>query len=86
LEDGVAARLATWLATGSDIHVERDGDLLTDRRRWVCDLPDGRASIPCGGTHAESLAALGGIAVSLESEQTDGALIVRMTTRSVVGA
>lgn len=84
LESRVTARLEEWMAAGADIRIERDGERLTDRRRWVCELPGGTASIPCGGTHAESLAALGGISVSLTGEQTDGALIVRMVTEAVV--
>lgn len=84
LESRVTARLEDWMAVGADIRIERDGEKLTDRRRWVCELPGGVASIPCGGTHAESLAALGGISVSLASDQTDGALIVRMVTETVV--
>lgn len=84
LETRVTARLEEWLASGADIRIERDGERLTDRRRWVCELPDGVASIPCGGTHAQNLAALGGLSVSLESEQVDGALIIRMVTETVV--
>ena len=54
----VADQLEQWLASGAVVRVEREGDGLTERRAWVCELPDGTARIPCGGTHLESLAEL----------------------------
>ena len=53
LRHAVAAQLEQWIATGATVRVERDGDGLTDRRSWVCELPDGTARIPCGGTHLD---------------------------------
>ncbi len=52
LGDAVAAQLDEWVATGATVRVERDGDADSPiGARWVCELPDGTARIPCGGTH-----------------------------------
>src|SRR4030095_99118 len=58
LARAVADQLEQWIATGAPVRVEREGDGLTDRRSWVCELPDGTARIPCGGTHLRPLAEL----------------------------
>lgn len=76
--------LAGWVASAASVEIERDGDLLAQRRRWVCDLPGGPAVIPCGGTHVHDLgelAAAGGVRVSLATEQVEGALQLEMLTR-----
>lgn len=77
----VNATLASWIATGGGIRIDRDGEGLTDRRYWVADLPGGPAHISCGGTHVTSLAELGAVTVTLETEQLEGALGMTMLTR-----
>ena len=74
-------QLAAWLAAGGPVRVERDGAGLSARRTWVCELPDGRTDIPCGGTHVRDLAELGEVKVSLSVEQVPGGLELRMDTR-----
>ncbi|THJ65512.1 metal-dependent hydrolase [Arthrobacter echini] len=71
--------LADWTSTGAGISVEVDGPGLTDRRRWVCDLPGHRAAIPCGGTHLTSLAGIG-VTVSLGITDVGGTPVLRMDT------
>jgi Ser-tRNA(Ala) deacylase AlaX len=78
----VNATLATWTATGATIGIAADGPGLTDRRRWVCDLPGERAEIPCGGTHLSSLAGLD-VTVELELSDADGTPVLLMRTRAV---
>ncbi|MEO8094382.1 MAG: metal-dependent hydrolase [Pseudolysinimonas sp.] len=78
----VNATLAAWVSTGGAIHIERDGELLTDRRYWVAELPGGTARIACGGTHVTSLAELGTVTVELSTEQLEGALGMTMVTRA----
>lgn len=73
-------RLASWVASGAAIRIDRGGEGLGDRRAWVCDLPGGPAVIPCGGTHLGSLAELAAVRVDLELAEGDGALELRMTT------
>ncbi len=83
LGDAVSQTVAAWAAAGASVHVERDGDLLTDRRRWVAELPDGVARIDCGGTHASSLADVAGARVSLELGDDSGTPILTMRTQVV---
>lgn len=77
------ATLASWVAAGGEIRIERDGDGLTDRRFWVAELPGGLARIPCGGTHVTSLAELSAVTVTVTTEQQEGA--IGMTMKTAVG-
>ena len=79
-EAGINAILADWTATDAEVRIERDGDRLTDLRRWSVDLPGGTVSIPCGGTHAGSLRDVGGIQVTLSADPGEGAVTLRMNT------
>lgn len=82
--DAVAAQvnstLASWVAAGGAIRIDRDGDRLTDQRYWVASLPGGEARLACGGTHVSSIAELGAVSVELSTEQLDGALGLTMVT------
>ncbi|WP_420122910.1 metal-dependent hydrolase [Nakamurella sp.] len=77
----VDATLAGWVAAGGAVRVETAGPALTDRREWVCELPDGIARIPCGGTHVTALADLGSVRVTLDLA-ADGQ---QLTMRTTVG-
>lgn len=80
VQDAVNAGLADWVASGAVVRIERDGELLTDRRYWVCELPGQTVRIPCGGTHASSLAELGALRATLSTADVDGTLVLRMET------
>jgi alanyl-tRNA synthetase len=80
LGERIDATLAQWVEAAADVRIERDGDLLTDRRYWVCELPEGTARIACGGTHAASLAELESVRVGLAIEDDDGTPVLVMTT------
>jgi alanyl-tRNA synthetase len=80
LGERIDATLAEWVESAADVRIERDGDLLTDRRYWVCELPEGTARIACGGTHATSLAELESVRVGLAVEDDDGTPVLVMTT------
>jgi Ser-tRNA(Ala) deacylase AlaX len=73
--------LAHWVAAGSAVRIEREGDLLTDRRTWVCELPDATARIACGGTHVGSLADLREVRVAFELGDDGGTPVLMMRTR-----
>jgi len=81
----VEVTLRAWLAAGGTVAIERDGDSITDRREWVCDIESG-ARIPCGGTHVHSLAELAGISVRLERRELDGAVGLTMLTSVTAAA
>ena len=51
--------LAAWVDAEARVWVDSPGPELTARRTWHCALPGGEASIPCGGTHVPTTAALG---------------------------
>lgn len=80
IEAAVNESLAAWVAEKAPVRIDRDGDQLTDRRFWVCDLEEGEARIPCGGTHAESLGELHGLAATLTLTDAEGTAILVMDT------
>ncbi|MBX3094212.1 MAG: metal-dependent hydrolase [Cryobacterium sp.] len=80
IEASVNRSLTDWMATDARVRIDRDGAGLTDRRYWVCELPEGEVSIPCGGTHAASLGELGALRATLELSEVEGALVLTMTT------
>jgi alanyl-tRNA synthetase len=77
---GANAQLAEWVASGAEVTIAREGDGLTSRREWRCELPGHPVSIPCGGTHLPSLAELASLTISLAADEIAGALELRMTT------
>lgn len=80
IQSAVNATIAEWIATKAPVRIDRDGDRLTDRRYWVCALPEGEAGIPCGGTHATSLGELGTLDVTLSLSDDDGTPVLTMET------
>ena len=79
LTAAVNQRLAAWVAADAPVRVEAPGPELTARRRWACDLPEGQASIACGGTHLHHLGEL----VELRTElrlSDDGSELTAVTT------
>jgi alanyl-tRNA synthetase len=85
LAASVDATLAEWVGADARVRIERVGELLTDRRTWVCELPEGSARIACGGTHAGSLGELGAVHVSFELVDDGGTPVLEMTTTSTAG-
>ena len=82
-EAAINATLARWVADGAASRVVVEGPSIVARRRWECDLPEGTASILCGGTHVTSLGELSSVSVSLDL--SDPQLLV-MTTSAVPAA
>ncbi len=82
LARAVADQLEQWIATGAPVRVEREGDGLTDRRSWVCELPDGTARIPCGGTHLRSLAELAAVVPSFTLVDDAGTPVLEMANEA----
>ena len=75
------AALAGWVAAGAEIRVECDGPGLTDRRTWVCELPEGTERILCGGTHLRSLATVAAIEVTLTLDDAELIMETNVTRR-----
>ncbi|MGX5697190.1 metal-dependent hydrolase [Agromyces soli] len=80
LAGAVGATLASWRDADGAVRIEREGDRLTDRRSWVCELPEGTARIACGGTHEASVAALGEVGVAFSLDDDAGTPVLVMTT------
>jgi len=74
--------LEEWRSGGGAIQIERDGQQLSARRTWVCEIGGGRTDIPCGGTHLHGLNELAQVTVSLAAEDLEGARQLTMTTRA----
>ncbi len=77
----VNATLASWIAAGGDVRIDRDGERLTDRRYWIAGIDGRQVKSPCGGTHVDSLAELGAVTVALTTEQLEGGVGMTMETR-----
>ena len=82
-ERRINAQLVAWVASGAASRIVTDGPTIVDLRRWECDLPEGTASIPCGGTHVHALSEFAAISVSLRL--SDPQLLV-MTTAAMPAA
>ncbi|QTX04036.1 metal-dependent hydrolase [Agromyces archimandritae] len=80
LDADVEARLAIWVGSAAPVRVECEGEGLTDRRTWVCELPEGTARIPCGGTHVRALGEFGGIRTGFSVGEEGGSTVVDMST------
>lgn len=82
IADRVNARLTGWIAADARVRVEVFGGektaQLTARREWVCELPEGTASIFCGGTHLGRLGELAALHTTLSLSE-DGAELVAVT-------
>ncbi|MFE6995151.1 hypothetical protein ACFVAE_04280 [Microbacterium sp. NPDC057659] len=78
-EAAINTTLAAWVASGAPSRIVTEGPTIIDMRRWECELPEGTASIPCGGTHAASLAEFASITVSLDLQDQ----LLTMTTTAV---
>ena len=88
--DSLVARtdtqLATWVAAGGPVRIDRDDDGLSSRRTWICDLPEGSTDIPCGGTHVADIARISAIHTSFTRNEIDGAVELTMQTTVDAGS
>jgi len=75
----INALLQHWLRVGSAISVTPACGKVMDRRLWSTQLDGQRAVLPCGGTHAQSLAELGPVRVSLTRGPAEPELSMRTT-------
>ncbi|MBN6057523.1 metal-dependent hydrolase [Nonomuraea sp. RK-328] len=71
-------RLKAWVAADAPVRLDVPGPELTARRTWHCALPEGEASIPCGGTHVTRTSELGTVTVELALEE--GTTLTMRTT------
>lgn len=81
LAAAINTTLAGWVEAGGAVRVDTAGPALTDRREWVCELPDGTSRIPCGGTHVRSTADIAPVRVRLTLDESGQ----RLTMHTTVG-
>jgi alanyl-tRNA synthetase len=82
IEARVNETLAGWVAADAGIRIDREGEGLTDRRYWVCSLPEGEVRLACGGTHPGSTGALGSLRATLALAEVEGGFELTMETRA----
>lgn len=78
----VNGRLAEWIAADAGVRLDVPSEELTARRLWRCDLPEGKASLPCGGTHLRRTGQLGTARVRLELSDAGDELVVETRVES----
>lgn len=66
IEECINQQLDAWLKTDAPIRIEAPKADLDARRLWLCDLPEGTAQIPCGGTHLTNMREFNSIKVNFE--------------------
>lgn len=76
----VAQIAERWLLSSPEIAVTPGRCRLAERRTWSCELPEGTASFPCGGTHVRRLEPAEGLSVALSWDPRERHL--RMTAGS----
>lgn len=76
----VQRQLEAWISSASPVVIADEGDRrVTARRHWTCALPEGLATIPCGGTHVASLEVFSSIQVDYQLDPEGTGLTVRTT-------
>ncbi|MFI5528794.1 metal-dependent hydrolase [Kitasatospora sp. NPDC051853] len=76
--EAVNARLASWVAADAAVRIDVPGPELTARRQWHAELPEGAATIACGGTHLHHLGELAELRTELTLSE-DGSELVAVT-------
>jgi len=81
IESKVNDVLATWLATKAPVVMKCEGDALTDSRFWCCDLGVGESiTMPCGGSHVQSLAEYNSIEVAFTQKSDQDLEMITMAS------
>lgn len=68
IEDTCNSIVNEWVSTDCPIEIICPDKHLDSKRLWQCALPNGVASIPCGGTHVNNTLQLLGLRVNLSFE------------------
>ncbi|QDL08092.1 hypothetical protein DP113_09360 [Brasilonema octagenarum UFV-E1] len=81
IEICINKQLAEWLKLDSPIKIEPQEAKIDDHRVWTCQLQDGLAKIPCGGTHVKHLKQILSINVSLEVMSNEPEFVMYTTVK-----
>jgi Ser-tRNA(Ala) deacylase AlaX len=66
-----------WLQSRPEMSVTPGRCRLEERRTWLCALPQGTASFPCGGTHIRRMEPDEGLAVAISWDPQERCLAMR---------
>lgn len=83
IEAEVNETLKKWISKSSEVKILTEGPFLDDRRTWNCTLPEGEATMPCGGTHLENLDEIATIEYSITKQDKEKELYLLATTRAI---
>lgn len=84
IENKINEQISEWIGSGADIHMEVPSPYLDSFRKWKCDLPEGKAVIPCGGTHLTSLDELSEVTVSIQVSQEEPEITVHTIPKTSI--
>lgn len=72
----------SWLLSSPSIKVAPGECPLDERRMWMCELPQGTASFPCGGTHPSAMEPDEGLEVAISWDSEERRLQMRAHSRT----
>jgi alanyl-tRNA synthetase len=78
IEKNINQLVAEWIGVDSRIEIAFTSLELDANRYWKCELPDGNACIPCGGTHVQSLTEFESIEISIKSIKESPEIIMEV--------
>lgn len=82
LSEVVANITKGWLLSSPSISVTPGECALSERRTWTCELPQGTASFPCGGTHPSAMEPDEGLEVAISWGPDERRLQMRAQSRT----
>ncbi|NOH98074.1 alanyl-tRNA editing protein [Vibrio sp. 99-70-13A1] len=65
IESNTNQLITKWLTTPAEVTMRLEGETLTDSRYWECLIDGDAVSIPCGGSHINSIKELQQVTVTL---------------------
>lgn len=81
VEECINSQLSEWLTADTPISLEPRDSKIDIFRVWSCELPDGIAKVPCGGTHVSSLSQISAIHVTLEKSSDEPEFVVHTSVK-----
>ncbi len=82
LAEAVKAITKGWLLSSPEVSVTPGECPLDERRTWSCELPEGTARFPCGGTHPSRMEPDEGLEVMISWEPDERLLQMRAQSRT----
>ena len=82
LSETVADIARGWLLSSPAVAVTPGECALQERRTWMCELPAGTASFPCGGTHPSHMEPDEGLQVDISWYPAERSLRMRAESRT----